>query len=194
MNYLLFIPEKPCFTRYKHWTLPGFAEKAFTGVDQRTCLLLCLRSDTFYCASVNYNEIKRICTLNGGNMHLNDAVLKPSPSEEYYENECNPEHGSKSKANNTATIRPAKMERCFESLSDSMLLNFDSKLVENVHSLEQCKSECLRASKNGRACGALNWLPNNRGCMLFNIGFDLKLLVQHPTAQFLVNKCCEWFA
>ncbi|KIH43684.1 PAN domain protein, partial [Ancylostoma duodenale] len=84
--------EKPCFTRFKQRMLSGFEEKTIIGVDQKGCLLICLHSDTFYCASANYNEFKRICTLNGGNLHLNEAELKPSTSD-YYENECSPERG-----------------------------------------------------------------------------------------------------
>ncbi|RCN52454.1 PAN domain protein [Ancylostoma caninum] len=181
--------EKPCFTRFKQRMLLGFEEKTITGVDQKGCLLTCLHSDMFYCASANYNEFKRICTLNGGNLHLNDAELKHSTSD-YYENECNPERGQIKVANSTATIQPGSIIRCFEELTNSMLLSFDSEVVENVNSLAHCKAECLRAVLNGRRpCGALNWLANSKGCMLFDVGFDLKLIVHHPSAQFLVNKC-----
>ncbi|KAK6750249.1 hypothetical protein RB195_002316 [Necator americanus] len=182
--------EKPCFTRYKQRILPGFEEKTFTGFDQKNCLLSCLHSETFYCASVNYNEFRKICTMNGGNLHLNQAVLKPSTSD-YFENECSPERASQRKvANNTAVLLSGSVRRCFEALTDSMLLSLESKLIEGTNSLDQCKAECLKAgSSGGHLCGAFNWLPHTKGCMLFNIEFDLKLIVHHPTAQFYVNKC-----
>ncbi|CAJ0600955.1 unnamed protein product [Cylicocyclus nassatus] len=180
--------EKPCFTRYKRKILPGFDEKTVTGIDQNPCLMLCLHSDTFYCASVNYDELRKSCTLNGGNLHLNNAVLQPSTSD-YYENECTPKT-SKSKRNKIITSTPLPSTECFETLNESMLLSLDSKLMENINTLEECKSECMKFGLiRQQPCGALNWLPSSKGCMLFKAGFDLKLIVSHPTAQFLVNKC-----
>ncbi|PIO67189.1 PAN domain protein [Teladorsagia circumcincta] len=88
--------DKPCFVRNRQRSLIGFEEKTVVGLDLRTCLQNCLHISTFYCASVNYNEFEKTCTLNGGNLHLNDVQLISSTSD-YYENECSPEQKSDGK-------------------------------------------------------------------------------------------------
>ncbi|KAK5982123.1 hypothetical protein GCK32_013092 [Trichostrongylus colubriformis] len=185
-------PPKPCFVRTRQRFLPGFEEKVLMRTDLRTCLEDCLNATIFYCASVNYNENEKICTLNGGNVHLNDAQLKGSTSTDYYENECSPEPQLDPKGNTSITSYSTTIERCFEVFPNSMLLNFDSSLLETPISLELCQEECLRkVDIKGRFCVALNWIPHTKGCMLFEDGYDKQLIMPSFHTQFLVNKCAE---
>ncbi|KAK6050265.1 PAN domain protein [Cooperia oncophora] len=169
------VPDKPCFVRTRQRYLVGFEEKTTSGIDLRTCLQNCLQTVTFYCASVNYNEYEKLIN---------------SPSD-YYENECSPEQNSDHKVSNSTTSRSAVAERCFAVYPNTMLLNLESHLLQRVSTLEQCQEECLKRSgvKGIRPCGALNWIPHARSCMLFEVGFDRQLIVPSSHVQFIVNKC-----
>lgn len=185
------VPEKACFTRRKQRALMGFEEKTISGIELFNCLHSCLHTSTFYCASVNYNEFKKVCTLNGGNLHLNDIPLRNSISD-YYENECTPDQISQRKVSNSVTVRSEPIDRCFTVFPNTMLLSLESNLLDRASSLEHCQAECSRASVNGsRPCGAINWIPHSRGCMMFEVGFDRRLVVHSAQAQFSVNKCAE---
>ncbi|VDO61224.1 unnamed protein product [Heligmosomoides polygyrus] len=183
------VPEKACFTRRKQRALMGFEEKTISGIELFNCLHSCLHTSTFYCASVNYNEFKKVCTLNGGNLHLNDIPLRNSISD-YYENECTPDQISQRKVSNSVTVRSEPIDRCFTVFPNTVLLSLESNLLDRASSLEHCQAECSRASVNGsRPCGAINWIPHSRGCMMFEVGFDRRLVVHSAQAQFSVNKC-----
>nr|CDJ98102.1 PAN-1 domain containing protein [Haemonchus contortus] len=180
--------QKPCFVRSRQRSLVGFEEKIITGVDLRSCLTHCLRVSTFFCASVNYNEFEKHCTLNGGNLHLNDVQLRGSTSD-YYENECSPVQNSDQRDISSITTRSTATEQCFDIFAQSMLLNLESHL-ERAPSLEQCKVECLkRTVSRSPPCGALNWIPHIQSCMLFEVGYDKRLIMPSSHGQFLVNKC-----
>ncbi|PIO68909.1 PAN domain protein [Teladorsagia circumcincta] len=181
--------DKPCFVRNRQRSLIGFEEKTVVGLDLRTCLHNCLHITTFYCASVNYNEFEKTCTLNGGNLHLNDVQLISSTSD-YYENECSPEQKSDGKVSSSTTFRSSIKDRCFVVFPNSMLLTLESHLLEKASTIEHCRVECSRKSlTGGRPCGALNWIPHTKGCMLFEVGYDKRLIMPSSHVHFLVNKC-----
>uniref|UniRef100_A0A0K0D1B4 PAN domain protein n=1 Tax=Angiostrongylus cantonensis TaxID=6313 RepID=A0A0K0D1B4_ANGCA len=176
-----------CFTRIKQKALRDYEERTMSGVDVQICLHTCLNTSSFYCASVNYDELGHICTLNGGSVYFNNAELKNSTSD-YYENECNHVRDSQRIVSSTATLgsRAIVPTGCFEIMANSVLLSFDGKLVENAVSLDECQAACTLSN---RQCGALNWIPNRNGCMLFGIGYDTKSVVFSSNAQFLIHKC-----
>ncbi|VDM56813.1 unnamed protein product [Angiostrongylus costaricensis] len=184
-----------CFTRIKQRALLDYEQQTISGVDVQICLHTCLHISSFYCASVNYDKLRhaidsatfKMCTLNGGSVYFNNAELKNSTSD-YYENECNQVRNSQRTVSSTATFGSIATlpTRCFEIMTNSVLLSFDGKLVENAASLEECQAACILSD---RQCGALNWIPNRKGCMLFGIGYDMKSVVFSSNAQFLIHKC-----
>ncbi|KAJ1347613.1 hypothetical protein KIN20_002712 [Parelaphostrongylus tenuis] len=177
----------PCFIRVEQRVLLGYEEQTIFGVDVGICLHSCLHMSSFYCASVNYDELKKMCTLNGGSVYFNDVELKNSTTD-YYENECNHVQALQRIVSNTATLGPGttRPTTCFEAMKNSVLLSFEGNLVENTESLDDCQAAC---AMNNRRCGSLNWIPHRRSCMLFNIGHDMKSVVFSPNVHFLINKC-----
>ncbi|KAK6011971.1 hypothetical protein OSTOST_22890 [Ostertagia ostertagi] len=63
---------------------------------------------------------------------------------------------------------------------------------QNPDRKEHCRAECSRKGvTGGRPCGALNWIPHTKGCMLFEVGYDKRLIMPSSHVHFLVNKCAE---
>ncbi|WKY03392.1 hypothetical protein Q1695_004829 [Nippostrongylus brasiliensis] len=180
--------SRPCFMRKAQRYLVGFEERTMNGTDLNGCFQGCLQATAFYCASVNYSDKKKLCTLNGGNLHLNDVQLQPSKTFDYYENQCNLDQNSR-KVSNMVVVRRESVERCFTVHVNTILLSLESRLLEKAASLDHCQSECLKSSGGGWTCGALNWVPHNKGCMLFEVGYDKRLVVPNSHTQFAVNKC-----
>ncbi|KAK6029888.1 PAN domain protein [Ostertagia ostertagi] len=92
----------------------------------------------------------------------------------------------------STTVRSALKDRCFVVFPNSMLLTLESHLLEKTSTIEHCRAECSRKGvTGGRPCGALNWIPHTKGCMLFEVGYDKRLIMPSSHVHFLVNKCAE---
>uniref|UniRef100_A0A1I7T081 Apple domain-containing protein n=1 Tax=Caenorhabditis tropicalis TaxID=1561998 RepID=A0A1I7T081_9PELO len=81
-----------CFIKTPNRVLHKFEESRIGGVTLETCMRQCSQNAlNFYCASINYSFGLKICTLNGGNLHLNGGeTLVASREFDYFENTCQP--------------------------------------------------------------------------------------------------------
>ncbi|KJH47615.1 PAN domain protein [Dictyocaulus viviparus] len=154
-----------CFKKTKQQALYGYEEQTLRGVDLNTCLNSCIHMNVFLCASVNYDESNRVCTLNGGSPSLNELTYLNDSSSDFYENECNQAEDAEQIVINSTTLRSGStlIARCFHVMTNSLMLDLEANLLENIDSLDTCQSECIRSV---RQCGAINWLPYRRSCML----------------------------
>ncbi|VDO54544.1 unnamed protein product, partial [Haemonchus placei] len=166
-TYIITEPQKPCFVRSRQRSLVGFEEKVIIGLEKH-------------------------CTLNGGNLHLNDVRLrgcsllcdvhsstrKTRPSYTCFLSLCK---------NSVSGKKKAKICKFRYQLNRN---SFNKFMAYNICFTEQCKVECLkRTVSGGPPCGALNWIPHIQSCMLFEVGYDKRLIMPSSHGQFLVNKC-----
>ncbi|CAJ0579920.1 unnamed protein product, partial [Mesorhabditis spiculigera] len=183
------LADAPCFLKFSRRALAGFEQKTTNATQLRDCLISCLYSTDFFCASVNFDATRKICIQSGGSATLANVTLLPSRNMDYYENVCPP---PPAQAAEKTPLSLKVLSRCMTPIVHTMLAELDASIVSNVDSLEECQSECLRARwRRARVCSAINWVPATRGCMLFAPMYDRQLLTYSPHATFFMNLCTD---
>lgn len=178
-----------CFIKTPNRVLYKFEESRIGGVTLETCMRQCSHNAlNFYCASINYSFGLKICTLNGGNLHLNGGdTLVASRDFDYFENTCQP----RGTTTTESTIGGSGTKKeCYRLYNNSIYNSFDATIVGGLQDLESCESECSWSHIRRREkCLGVNWIPTTRGCMLFHKQIDFNILQPSFKAQFLANTC-----
>ncbi|CAD6194641.1 unnamed protein product [Caenorhabditis auriculariae] len=173
-----------CFKRTPSRVLTRFEEQTLQETSLSECMLACVVSSRFYCASFNFSPTQKVCVLNGGNLHLNGATFNQSRSFDYYENTCRPRVGGSSAAK---TAEHSKLDpKCFRIHKNSLLNSFDAVIVPDAAQLDGCMKACNSGESK---CVALNWVETPGGCMIFYRSYDASLIVASNKGSFVVNNC-----
>lgn len=178
--------HEKCFKLTPKGKLRQFEEATHRNVSLHGCLTICLISQSFYCASVNYSPEQKLCVLNGGNTQLSSGFPIMSNTFDYYENICPPP--------NTVTKRedsgrPTAKE-CYRLYNNTLLNSFDATILKGLKDLESCEQQCSwwRLKKQDR-CTGVNFIQATGACMLFHAPSDFSLLKPSSGTIFLNNIC-----
>lgn len=178
-----------CFIKTPNRILYKFEESRIGGVTLETCMRQCTHNAlNFYCASINYSFGLKVCTLNGGNLHLNGGeTLVASRDYDYFENTCQPRGTTTTESSIGGS---GTKKECYRLYNNSIYNSFDATIVGGLQDLESCESECSWSHIRRREkCLGVNWIPTTRGCMLFHKQIDFNILQPSFKAQFLANTC-----